>query len=258
VMESRDTKAEEQINRELGEDYAIRVQLIQQKKTPYERMSQHVPLFISVLALGLSIWSAAESRRHDRLSVQPSTRFWREGDARAKAVGLYIENSGLGPAIISDLRIYLDGNPITNLDDISNATATNYKDVTPSWTFLPFAFTIKSGDRIAIFATPPDNVESMSEFRYLTDKRLFLVAKPCSFYQQCTIFCSTKDDPQCEEEEKKISKRTRWNSPLPPLQPEGFPLDHSSSPAPAFLTSTYALAGRSNLHSAGFLSKRSP
>jgi hypothetical protein len=204
VTDAKGAKAEEQQQPELGKDYPIRVQMIPQKEALLDKVTKQVPLFISVLALASSIWSAVETRQHDMLSVRPSVRFHREGNAVAKEVGLYIENDGLGPASVRDARAYIDGKRLKTLEDISSHTIDNYKRVTPSWNFSQYDFTVKNGDKYPIFFTTPENVNSIDEFRDLIQKRIFIIARSCSFYEECNYFRSTVDDDLCEAEEKKI------------------------------------------------------
>lgn len=64
--------------------------------------------FIAVASLGVSVYEARATRKHNRLSVQPvlglTTRFPVGGTA-----GLRLSNSGLGPAKITNSRIMVDG-----------------------------------------------------------------------------------------------------------------------------------------------------
>jgi hypothetical protein len=189
----------------LRRDHPIRVEIIPQQKGPYEKLTQHIPLFISILALALSIWSAFESRRHDRLSVRPDIRFHRETNSGGKEVGLYIMNDGLGPAIIRNMRTYLDGKLISDVDEIAAQTVTNYKRTTPGWHYSKFDFTIKTAETFALLFTDPENVQSMGAFSELIRRRVFVIAKACSFYDECRVFCSTVDDDQCEIEERKVA-----------------------------------------------------
>ena len=63
---------------------------------------------IAVVSLGVSVFEARATRKHNRLSVQPllglTTRFPVGGIA-----GLRLSNSGLGPAKITNTRLIVDG-----------------------------------------------------------------------------------------------------------------------------------------------------
>jgi hypothetical protein len=190
-------------------DYPIRIEVVTPAKPLYEKITQHVPLFISILALALSIWSAVESRKHSRLSVRPEVSFFRDFKPTSKEVGLYIDNTGLGPAIIRDTRVYFDGKRILNLDDIGRATPSYYTASGPAWNFSQFAFTIKSGQRYEFLFHTSRKLRSIDDFKKLIYTRLFVIGTACSFYEECGPFCSTVDDDQCEAEERKIVGRAR-------------------------------------------------
>jgi len=67
-----------------------------------------VAVFVSMLALGITIWQAWLSRTHNKLSVRPHIA----GHSSWTDDGLFkfiVRNDGLGPAIITAARAYRDG-----------------------------------------------------------------------------------------------------------------------------------------------------
>jgi hypothetical protein len=133
----------------------------------------------------------------------PRVHFIREGDMLAKAVGLFIDNFGLGPADIREMRIYLDGKRISNIAEISNSTFTK---LPLSWASSE-SYAVKSGERLPLIYTATENVKSIGEFMDFINRRLFVIAKACSLYHDCGVFCSP--DPQgnegCIAEEKRYA-----------------------------------------------------
>ncbi len=74
---------------------------------------------IALLALFVSIWQGAVSRRHSRLSVKPHLRIdWTiDGESPQERVIVVLSNSGLGPAVIGGFTWVLDGEPVAGSAD---------------------------------------------------------------------------------------------------------------------------------------------
>jgi hypothetical protein len=177
-----------------------------EKKNFIEKLSNYVPLFISVLALATAIWSAMQTRMHNQLSVRPDVRFLLELARGADDVGLGIENNGLGPAILGEMRIYLDGRKLGTFDEISTIMPTIWKEKTPFWRVVRYGITIKPGNSIKIYWTKPDNIQDWDAFDALISNRLFVIARSCSMYDECEDICSTVSNDDCRAEEAKQSR----------------------------------------------------
>lgn len=78
-----------------------------------------VAILIALFALGLAVWEGIENRRHNRLSTRPLLVFITQLYADKK-VGLFLNNLGPGPAIVSDIRAKVDGKEFGfhNPDDV--------------------------------------------------------------------------------------------------------------------------------------------
>jgi hypothetical protein len=70
-------------------------------------------VFIALCALGVSIYNIWQTRRHYRLSVRPYLRFVISYGTKNIPFGVHLANNGIGPAILTDLRIFLDGQPFS-------------------------------------------------------------------------------------------------------------------------------------------------
>src|SRR5262245_42961562 len=57
---------------------------------------------VAVLALLLTLFTVAATHKHDRLSVIPKINFDWVTSTTSDKVGLFIENSGAGPAVIEE------------------------------------------------------------------------------------------------------------------------------------------------------------
>jgi hypothetical protein len=73
---------------------------------------------IALCALGLSIYQALATRRHNRLSVRPHLVVFTDrslSNNQATFV-VKIRNTGLGPAIVKSYVVFVDGNPFPIAD----------------------------------------------------------------------------------------------------------------------------------------------
>lgn len=70
--------------------------------------------FIALCALGLSIWQAQATLRHNHVSVEPRLSIYFSNDAKKGKFGLYVSNNGLGPAYIDQFRLLVNGKHITD------------------------------------------------------------------------------------------------------------------------------------------------
>jgi hypothetical protein len=64
---------------------------------------------IGLAALGVAIWQGFESRKHNRLTAKPRLDFGIDFALNRERVGVFLENTGLGPALITNLNVSLDG-----------------------------------------------------------------------------------------------------------------------------------------------------
>jgi len=75
-------------------------------------------LVVAGLALSVTVWEGYENREHNRLSVAPRlTVTTRISASESGAAGIYVENEGLGPAIIRDVRVTIGNTTYQPADD---------------------------------------------------------------------------------------------------------------------------------------------
>ena len=67
---------------------------------------------VAVCALALTVWQAAISRRHNRLSVTPHLTTWTQPEEATGTYSVEILNNGIGPALIQSFSLQVDGQPI--------------------------------------------------------------------------------------------------------------------------------------------------
>lgn len=77
-------------------------------------------MFVSIAALAASMWQGIETRAHNRMSVKPDVYALKILGKEDGTQGIQIINSGLGPAKISALVLYLNSKKISSPDYIGS------------------------------------------------------------------------------------------------------------------------------------------
>lgn len=67
---------------------------------------------VALAAIGLAVWEGWENRVHNRLSVVPKLDGTRDFDMLEQRFSLNMISSGLGPAVVRDSWLYVDGKRI--------------------------------------------------------------------------------------------------------------------------------------------------
>src|SRR3990172_12584537 len=70
---------------------------------------------IALCALALSIWQGMQTRRHNRLSFRPHLTTWTNRDAEKGFYRIELINNGIGPALIEEFLVKVDGKVISGL-----------------------------------------------------------------------------------------------------------------------------------------------
>lgn len=196
----------------------VQVALTFPRKTWLQRISDAVPLVISLLALATAVVAQWQTIRHNKLSVRPHLAFLVEDNFAAANVGLFIENDGLGPGRIERLSVYFDGQLVEPLqmDSIYGKTRAIFRERSPQWYTADYLFQVKSGERMGVFFSAPANVKNLGAFEKLIEERIFVIGKACSLYEECQYFCSVGPDERCLQQEQKI-RRTGLREENKPL-----------------------------------------
>jgi len=83
---------------------------------------------IALAALVLAVWEGVMERRHNRLSVAPRLTIRLHAGDSLGMLGCTVSNEGLGPAIVTNCLIKVDGKAMENKgDDGWNAALGNAK-----------------------------------------------------------------------------------------------------------------------------------
>jgi hypothetical protein len=85
-------------------------------------------LVVSLCAVCVSLYGAALQRAHDRAEVWPRLEFalW----TTPKGADLYLQNTGIGPALVEYVRVTVDGKPVADwnavLSEVLGAAQANF------------------------------------------------------------------------------------------------------------------------------------
>ena len=82
----------------------------------FERWEARAAIVIAICAMLTSVWQGYEIRKHNRLSTKPIIIYEWEAKEGQKS-GIYIQNNGLGPAILTDIEFSYAGKIIQRKDN---------------------------------------------------------------------------------------------------------------------------------------------
>ena len=111
-----------------------------------------VSWLIGFSALGVALWEGWENRRHNRMSVRPHLSSWM--DSTNGRYRLIIKNDGLGPALIREFVVTLDGEVVPG--EGSKPIHQTLQKLIPSFSANSYAFldsngVLKEGAGIMVF-----------------------------------------------------------------------------------------------------------
>lgn len=160
---------------------------------PWRWIAQAGAGIVALAAVGLAIWEGLENRRHNRLSVMPNVDAVRDFDMRAQTFSFGFLSSGLGPAVVKDLQLYLDD---TMIYDRNSEHEYAWSDVYPVlrgknldvWdAYYQEGQFLMPGARYDLLRAEPreGEFELIDNFREMAD-RISIVICYCSVYgDQC-------------------------------------------------------------------------
>jgi hypothetical protein len=82
----------------------------------WEAIASFSSAIIALCALGLTLWQAYVSRQHNRLSVTPYLTTWSHNDTDQHRYSVEILNNGIGPALINNFQVFVDGHQVKGDD----------------------------------------------------------------------------------------------------------------------------------------------
>lgn len=84
----------------------------QRERFGLKQWAEVATILIAVLALATSIWSANESRKHNRLSFKPHLSLASAFTNTQAQNGVYLDSNGPGPALIKSFKVFIGENQL--------------------------------------------------------------------------------------------------------------------------------------------------
>ncbi|HVL19909.1 MAG TPA: hypothetical protein VM422_02805 [Amaricoccus sp.] len=150
-----------------------------------------LPVLVSVCAISLTVFQAASTRRHARLSVQPRLEWRLVEESRSGVFEISLANVGLGPAIVRSVAIGVDGIPkrLTDLagcEAIAAALARSREEFDTRCFVQQNDRVVRAGTELPLFRSEPADGHAPADEVELPDYRRFSVTGTyCSFYEDC-------------------------------------------------------------------------
>lgn len=163
------------------------------KRYSAHRLQVLLSSILAVGAIALATWEGLENRRHNRLSVAP--RLDGSANISRESAALGIQSNGLGPAVITSFRIYLDDK--IAFDAAADDSATSpWQRIAPllnleHHTISGYAFgrgsLLRAGQDYELFSVmAKDSANAPEDYLATVINRLAVEVGYCSMYQdQC-------------------------------------------------------------------------
>lgn len=155
---------------------------------------------VAITALALSLWQLLSQRKHDRLSVRPylsaGYKWHCSSDKGLKSFEVVVVNNGIGPAIIKDCFVEIDGKRIPGIGEINfqNTIRLMFPDYEfkYNYLYLNYGYAMAVNERMKIlnvsFLGP--KYPSLEYLKQLLTKHVDLKICYDSFYKKQPIFSS--------------------------------------------------------------------
>lgn len=184
-----------------SKDDETSVDTLSTPKAGISRITQYVPLFISVLALGVSLWSAYATRIHNKLTVRPMvTVALALAGPSSKTAGLSIRNDGFAPALIRNPEIFLDGKKVNDWNSVKElVNSLPGPRISPRWRLLAAESGLRAGEDKYLYMADSEEISEANRepFNKIISERVLFFTRACSVYEECELLCSSSDS--CEE-----------------------------------------------------------
>ena len=177
-----------------------------------EKSFKYLALVISVAALIISGLTAYWARQADILSVQPKLNFHYQKSVSSydDLVGLFLDNAGVGPAVIKSFRIKYKGRYVDNWDNVIQPLENKvFIENRPEHTTFFEDDVVKVGGRFDLLVMPKKRIaagDGYSRMHDLFEQHLDVEIVYCSIYGICWRTCWL--NPQCKNRAIPI----KWDS----------------------------------------------
>lgn len=164
-----------------------------------EKYLPYVAVFVSVLAIGISVFQINQGIKHDKLQVKPKLELLMDYSQESNFKGVYLRNSGLGPAIIKKMETYFDGEKIDGWNFVKSyylSLGLRRPDGFKMTTF-PGGTNMKADTKHYIFLAGSENIFAIQKFAVFINYRLIFKIEYCSVYEECIVECLSLISNEC-------------------------------------------------------------
>ena len=151
-------------------------------------------LITAVVAIGLAAWQGWETRLANRLAVVPHLAFTTNFSKPLPDFdffGIQLENRGLGPAVVTEFRLFVDAKPVESDAKREWRATLNLLGVNEPWVryykMNPGTYLEKGAPEILVSIVDdqvrPETMRSFSE----AISRLGIAICYCSVYEKCKV-----------------------------------------------------------------------
>jgi hypothetical protein len=148
-----------------------------------------VPIVVSVCAISLTVFQAAATRRHARLSVQPRLDWHVEQDSGAGTIILRLVNVGFGPAVIDRVALSFDGEDLGPPEKACPELDRRLGREGDAWdtgcAAISGDLVLPAGDSVILYASRPAAQAAGHRAEPIDAAKLTVDARYCSFYEEC-------------------------------------------------------------------------
>ena len=177
---------EEQNNRE--------VHLVEIKESAYRHFIPYIALTVSVITATVLIWQGFETRSHYRKIVSPQVVTYTTNAAQENTWGIFLQNEGVGPALIKLHKMTIDGTEKGPVDILEQMIQEDFiKQGHPAVRrVMNEELVLKEGAKTPIlaFIAKGVNPKKIDEFERLINERINLRYRWCSVYDECVESCT--------------------------------------------------------------------
>jgi hypothetical protein len=151
---------------------------------------------ISISSLALSVFQANESRNHERLSFMPHLFLARFGRVDPP-FGIYVENEGIGPAIVQDIEILFKGERVLTMSSLRDGLLRDVNEASGSLSFTEInkGYYYRAGQRENLIRGS-EKLDQKIRYRLFDNITKFVEIKItyCSVYEDCKRACLIADN----------------------------------------------------------------
>lgn len=163
-----------------------------QKMNLTDRILSVTAIIAAIAAVVVAVYEARIMRDYQQISVWPSLQIFSSSDYARPAFFYEIVNRGLGPAIVEDMHLFLDGEEQPDwqslLADLSEGEIDFISIVeagSASLSTIPAGTTILPGDNIRPMVIFSEEYRSKVEIMFANMQRVDIELCYCSVYGEC-------------------------------------------------------------------------